>query len=46
MSISREKAVSELQDIDNLEDVDLRIKRIQQMQERASEELKLVQSQC
>lgn len=35
-----------LEDIDNEEDVDLRIKRIQQMQEIASEELRMVQRQC
>lgn len=44
MSVS--KGESELQDIDNLEDVDLRLKRIQQMQETTSEELRLVQGQC
>ena len=44
MSVSQ--VVSELRDIDNEEDVDLRLKRIQQMQETASEELMLVQRQC
>lgn len=44
MSVSQ--AVSELRDIDNEEDVDLRLKRIQQMQETASEELRLVHRQC
>ena len=43
MSGSREGGLG---DIDNEEDVDLRIKRIQQMQQIASEELRLVQRQC
>lgn len=46
MSGSREQAVRGLEEIDNEEDVDLRIKRIQQMQETASEELSLVHRQC
>lgn len=46
MSGSRGRDVRGLEDIDNEEDVDLRIKRIQQMQESASEELRLVQRQC